>query len=208
MLSRLAELDRYVFMALFGGPTPGYALHLMYALTVLGRGYVIWAVATLALLPEAATRMLPKSLFTVQRQRIARELLFVLLTVAVLVVATKMLVQRPRPYVALDLLPLGGSPPRDFSFPSGHSAGAFTFATFLITRVKMRRATIAALLVTALGIAISRIYLGAHYPSDILAGGVLGATCGGAFGLAMRKRDVPKTQELAPRLANPRTPEA
>lgn len=204
----LAELDRQIFMAVFGGPTPGAMLHVMYALTVIGRGYVMWLVAMLAVLPPQATRVLPPRVFSLQRQQIARELLVVLVVVALLVVMTKAAVQRPRPYVALDLLPLGGSPPRDFSFPSGHAAGAFTFATFLVARIPLKPQAIAALFVTALGIAISRIYLGAHYPSDILAGGALGLLVGGSFGWIMRKRAVRRAADLTPQLANPGTPGA
>jgi undecaprenyl-diphosphatase len=69
------------------------------------------------------------------------------------------------------------SVPRTYSFPSGHSLFSFCFygvlAGLLTRRLKSRLARVliwagAALLVAAIG--LSRIYLGVHYPSDVIAG--------------------------------------
>lgn len=97
---------------------------------------------------------------------------------------TKMLVGRDRP----ELVP-HGSYVYSHSFPSGHStisaAAWFTLAAVIASIEPKRRAkafvfTVAALVVVAIG--LSRIYLGVHWPSDVLAGWTLGA----AWALAAR----------------------
>ena len=61
--------------------------------------------------------------------------------------------------------------PRDYSFPSGHSLSSFSAATILFyvnPYIGMGSLVLASL------IALSRVYLGVHYPSDIAAGMLLG----------------------------------
>jgi undecaprenyl-diphosphatase len=84
----------------------------------------------------------------------------------------KLIVKRPRP-VLEGLPPLGGAP-SSLSFPSAHATSAFAVATAM-TRVE----PVAALaFVLATIIALGRPYLGMHYPSDVLAGIVLGVALG------------------------------
>lgn len=64
--------------------------------------------------------------------------------------------------------------PDAFSFPSGHTAVAVAVATAFLGEPAL--APLAAVL--ASGVAISRIYLGAHYPLDVAAGAVLGLLAG------------------------------
>lgn len=63
--------------------------------------------------------------------------------------------------------------PSSFSMPSNHAANAFAFVTpfFMMFKNRMRYA----LVVIAFFVAISRVYVGVHYPSDIVVGGVIGA---------------------------------
>lgn len=86
-------------------------------------------------------------------------------------VALKHAFHRPRP------APFFGDAPHSYSFPSGHALASFCFYGVLaglianrIQRLSLRIAVglIAAVLVLAIG--ISRIYLGVHYPSDVVAG--------------------------------------
>jgi undecaprenyl-diphosphatase len=84
----------------------------------------------------------------------------------------KLMVRRPRP-VLEGLPPLGGAP-SSFSFPSAHATSSFAVATAM-TRVDELGA-LAFLLAAALS--IGRPYLGMHYPSDVLAGAVLGTVLG------------------------------
>jgi len=59
------------------------------------------------------------------------------------------------------------------SFPSGHAAGAFSLATVFSNRYPHLRLP---LYVLAGAVSVSRVYLGAHYPSDVVAGAIIGYT--------------------------------
>ncbi|HEY2715430.1 MAG TPA: phosphatase PAP2 family protein [Solirubrobacterales bacterium] len=84
----------------------------------------------------------------------------------------KLAVRRPRP--VLDGLPPLGGAPSSLSFPSAHAFSSFAVATAM---VRVDPATAAALLVAA-AISLGRPYLGMHYPSDVLAGALLGVVAG------------------------------
>src|SRR5690242_15165173 len=94
----------------------------------------------------------------------------------------KDLADRPRPFVAHPQIhPLYVV--HSSSFPAGHAATAFAGATllaFLAPRLAPAFVALAAL------IAWSRVYDGVHYPSDVLAGAVLGALVGVAAAVAAR----------------------
>ena len=85
----------------------------------------------------------------------------------------KAVVKRPRPDLGPELPPLGGAP-SSLSFPSAHATSSFAVATAM-TRVEPI-AAVAFILAAAL--ALGRPYLGMHYPSDVLAGAILGVALG------------------------------
>ncbi len=91
----------------------------------------------------------------------------------------KLLVKRPRP-VLEGLPPLGGAP-SSLSFPSAHALSSFAVATAM---VRVDPATAGALVV-ALALSLGRPYLGMHYPSDVLAGALLGVLLGLAVPLSL-----------------------
>lgn len=64
-----------------------------------------------------------------------------------------------------------------FGFVSSHAANSFGVATFLAYLFRRRWFSISILIWAAL-VSYSRIYLGVHYPADIIVGGLLGAVCG------------------------------
>jgi undecaprenyl-diphosphatase len=90
---------------------------------------------------------------------------------------------RPRPCQVLESVRLIVSCPRSFSLPSSHATTSFAFITpyFVLARHFIQAGWLAYLLTLASLIAFSRTYLGVHYPSDILAGAVLGATVAGVM---------------------------
>lgn len=93
------------------------------------------------------------------------------------------LVAEPRPYQAHPGILVLVARSTDWSFPSDHSvmAGACAVGLLIASRRLGAVAAIAALLMAA-----ARVYVGAHYPLDVLAGLALGAVVAGAGWLALR----------------------
>ncbi len=92
--------------------------------------------------------------------------------------AAKHIIGRDRPFVKYpDKIHVYGAPDADSpSFPSGHTAAAFSLATSLsITYPKWY--VIAPSAVWACGVGFARINQGVHYPSDVVAGAAIGVGC-------------------------------
>ena len=86
--------------------------------------------------------------------------------------------QRIRPCNALDNINVLGKVLHSYSFPSSHAVNNFAVATFfykLYPKLKWF------LFITASLVALSRPYIGVHYPSDILAGAIIGVIIGLIF---------------------------
>lgn len=86
-------------------------------------------------------------------------------------VMLKPLVGRMRPFIVNTGVELLINAPKDFSFPSGHTAASFA-AAFALLFVK-NKLWIPSMILASL-IAFSRLYLYVHYPTDVLAGILLG----------------------------------
>lgn len=83
-------------------------------------------------------------------------------------VLLKNLVARTRPFDAINTLVPLIAKPRDFSFPSGHTCASFSSA-LIYYRMLPKKYGVAAIVLATL-IACSRLYLGVHYPTDIIGG--------------------------------------
>ena len=138
---------------------------LMWGLSASGRGGIVWLIAGAIL--TVARRMRPSSLV----QLAAAILLASLVTDHVL----KPRIGRQRPFVRTSEIRVIGGAPHDASLPSGHSANAFAGAYVLAGTVPAMRV---ACWTMALLIALSRVYLGVHYPLDVMAGAIVGLLSG------------------------------
>lgn len=89
----------------------------------------------------------------------------------------KPLVARPRPWVVMEGWETLVTSSDMNSFPSGHTTAAFAFAAALCVALPQKWAKAAALIAAAL-MGYSRLYVGVHFPTDVLAGVVVGTLCG------------------------------
>ena len=131
-------------------------------ITHLGDKGLFWIVLSLLLLIKKSTRKTG-----------VLSLLSLLITFLIVNVCMKNGFARIRPYETLTDLLFLIEKQSDFSFPSGHSASSFASAIVLFKRLPKRYGI--PILILAVLIAFSRIYMGVHYPTDILAGILIGS---------------------------------
>lgn len=111
------------------------------------------------------------------RDLMPRRLALISIAAAVLALGLAQLIGhewfRVRPYLAIPthlLVP----PSEDASFPSDHAVGAFALATPLLVDSRARRFG-GAVLAGAVALALARVFVGIHYPSDVLGGAAIGS---------------------------------
>ena len=90
-------------------------------------------------------------------------------------VTIKPLVERARPWTVLPIVPLVTEKDPN-SFPSGHTCAAFAAAMAGVRTLPRERDRICAVAVAGL-MGLSRLYVGVHYPTDVLVGAVIGTLC-------------------------------
>ncbi|WP_367397310.1 phosphatase PAP2 family protein [Clostridium sp. MSJ-8] len=132
--------------------------------THLGDAGIIWIIITVYLL-------------IIKKYRKYGVIMLLALGLDVLVcnVLLKELVGRARPFEVRPYIDIIINKPKDPSFPSGHTAIAFAAASVLC--YMDRRTGIFAIIIASI-IAFSRLYLYVHYPTDVLAGIIVGILCG------------------------------
>ena len=143
----------------------GFLTPVMQGITTLGDGGVFWIILSVLLLLFKKTRKVGICC--------ALGLIFDLLVVNI---AIKPLVARVRPYEVIKEITILTHQPGDHSFPSGHSAGSFACA-WAFFRAYKKKWGVPALVLASL-IAISRLYVGVHYPTDVIGGIVIGIIVG------------------------------
>ena len=134
-------------------------------ITLLGNAGIFWILLTIILLAVPKTRRAGMC-----------SALALIMTVIVNNLLLKPVINRTRPYEVVEGLKYLGRKPVDASFPSGHTACSFASATALYKHIPRKYGV--ALLVLAVLIAISRLYIGVHYPSDVVFGMIDGILLG------------------------------
>ncbi len=167
----LQALDERLLLMAHGHPAA--LLPIFYFATVVGGGWGLCALVPFAI--QKRTRAVTLRLFAA------------LAVTSAWVTLLKWLVARVRPCDALGwCAPIAVASPGGGSFPSGHAAGSFAFAAFIALRAP-RWAVPATAWATL--VAWSRCALGVHYPTDVLAGAILGLVVGVLFARASRRAD-------------------
>lgn len=138
-----------------------------------------WGITTLGSIYATLGATSLASLWLLLRRSPAQALLLALtvLIERVLVDAFKDWLGRPRPQFELDWLP------QSMAFPSGHSANSMTAylaIALILAPPAHRRPWAIGALILSLVVGLSRIYLGVHWPSDVIGGWALGLMAVGA----------------------------
>lgn len=130
-------------------------------ITHLGDDGILWIAMGIVLLFFKKTRPIG---FTV--------LLSLLINFVIVNLTLKDLIARPRPFVVNEAIqPLVGGVNPNRSFPSGHTSGSFS-AMLALYKWVPKKIGIPALILATL-VALSRLYVGVHYPTDLLGGFVI-----------------------------------
>jgi membrane-associated phospholipid phosphatase len=109
---------------------------------------------------------------------LAYELILGILTLGLVVGLMKILIHRTRPYIKLKNIRIVGSRASGRSFPSGHTSQSFFMATLLLHYYNVNVYIWLVLYAIAMLVGITRIYVGMHYPRDVLGGAILGTAWG------------------------------
>ncbi len=159
------RVDAWAFLFLnVRGLHPPWLDWAMLGFTQIGNGVTALAVAPAFFL--AGDRLL------------AYELILGTLTLWLVVELVKALVRRSRPFVKLTQTRIVGYRAGGRSFPSGHTSQVFFTAMLMTQHFHPGAGIVLLLYAVALLVGITRIYVGAHYPRDVLAGAILGSVWG------------------------------
>jgi membrane-associated phospholipid phosphatase len=159
------RVDAWAFLFFnLRGRHPRWLDVLMGGLTQIGNGLFIAALAAI--------------FFLAGDHLSAYGLILGALTLWLVVELVKLLVRRRRPFIRLAQARIVGRRAIGRSFPSGHTSQAFFMATLLAGYFHAGVWLVCLLYAIALVVGITRMYVGAHYPRDVLAGAILGSAWG------------------------------
>ena len=174
MIEAIFNFDRSILLFIQNNVRVTAMNQLVTFITHLGNAGILWIALTLLMLCFQKTR----------RTGVTCAISMVIgLIVANLIL--KNWVARVRPYVTIEELELMIEPQKDWSFPSGHATNSFACGWVMFRTMKKRYGVPA--LVMAILITLSRIYVGVHYPTDILAGTAIGI-CAAEAAIALVKQ--------------------
>lgn len=161
MFQFLLELDGEILLWIQNLLRSNLLTPVMVFITTLGNDGAIWILLSLGLLIPKKTRRIGVMM-----------LLSLGVTFLIDNVLLKNLVARIRPYEAINGLERLVEKQKDFSFPSGHAGSAFAAAVILYLGAPGKYGIPA--MAFAFLISFSRLYVGVHYPSDVLCGALFG----------------------------------
>jgi membrane-associated phospholipid phosphatase len=165
LLSAGQRLDRWVFVFFnLRGYHPIWLDRAMWFFTQIGNG--------------AFGILLCIFFYFTGSRRLGVEMLLGILSLWLAVELTKAIVERSRPFHAFEDARVIGWRERGLSFPSGHTSQAFFMATLLANHLQVGSIIGGLLYLTATIVAFTRIYVGAHYPRDVIGGAILGSVWG------------------------------
>ncbi|MDD3224383.1 MAG: phosphatase PAP2 family protein [Clostridium sp.] len=163
VLNGISVLDNYILFIIRKYIQNKYLDKVMWLMTTMGNGGAIWVLISIILI------------LNVQYREVGNiTLLTLLLSTIISEGIIKHIVKRIRPCNNENNFNLLISKPISYSFPSGHTVSSFAVASVLssyFVQYSLIFMGIASL------IALSRIYLHVHYPSDIIAGILIGVLC-------------------------------
>lgn len=146
------------------GARPLWLDRVMLGLTQLGSGVAVLGMVLV--------------LYLTGNRFLSYQLILGTLTLWIVVELLKFLVQRSRPFIRLAEMRTVGFRPRGRSFPSGHTSQSFFLATLMVQHLQAGMGVAILVYSLALLVGITRMYVGAHYPRDVLAGAILGSAWG------------------------------
>jgi len=159
------RVDAWVFLTFnLRWARPHWLDHIMLGFTQVGNGLTTLAIAII--------------LFLASERYLAYELILGTLTLWLVVELVKFLIHRSRPFIRLAQARIVGYRARGRSFPSGHTSQTFFMATLMVQHFHASVWLAILLYSIALLVGITRMYVGAHYPRDVLAGAILGSAWG------------------------------
>lgn len=164
------RIDAWVFLVFnLRGPRPKWLDWAMLALTQFGNGITPVILAFF--------------FFRHGDRRLAYILILGTLTLWLFVELVKAIVRRSRPFKRLTQARIVGLRAMGRSFPSGHTSQSFFLATLLVQYYHGAFVLVYLLYGVAFIVGVTRMYVGAHYPRDVLAGAILGSVWGYLAGL-------------------------
>ena len=163
-MDSILELDGQLLLMIQEHARVDFLTPLVTGITHLCDSGIFWIILTLLL-------MIPKK----TRKAALISALAMIISYIVNNLILKYGFSRTRPYEVIEGLTILVGKQKDFSFPSGHAATSFASSVALASQLPRKYGV--PLVILAALIALSRLYVGVHYPTDVLVGTISGILC-------------------------------